>query len=251
MEHKDLHAIYPISWIYESPVFRDFMNASLSKGDDHFYIADFASGEYDRVPSYFVRELPRLLKEDIDPSKKICVYCTDLHALRLDSLLGKLEEEDILANVRVVKATLEKMDEEATLRPAMIDFLDGDPETISWLDEFLIGEQRFPPECFDIGILNNDVVGYMHEYYKDYSDARIGLQKVRKLIREKGLLVVTMPCSLYVVDNVAVLEEVGFKYLQGVDVNLSTGEKTFLEKTVLLDQLSNLGHYTFLIFSRT
>ncbi len=226
------------------------MNISLSEGDDNFYIADFASGEYDRVPSVFVRELPKLLKEDIDPSRKICVYCTDLHALRLDSLLGKLEEEDILDNVRVVQATLEKMDEVANLRPAMIEFLDSKPETISWLDDFLIGEQRFPPECFDIGILNNDIVGYMHEYYKDYSDAKIGLQKVRKLIREKGLLVVTMPCSLYVVDNVAVLEDVGFKYLQGVDVNLSTGEKTFLEKNILLDQLSNLGHYTFLIFSR-
>ena len=251
MEHKNLHSIYPISWIYESPVFRDFMKTSLSKDDGHFYIADFASGEYDRVPSYFVREFPQLLKEDVNPSKKICVYCTDLHALRLDSLLGKLEEEKILDSVRVVQATLEKMDEEATLRTAMIEFLDSNPESVSWLDDFLIGEHRFPPDCFDIGILNNDIIGYMHEYYKDYSDARIGLQKVRKLIRDKGLLVVTMPCSLYVVDNVALLEEVGFKYLQGVDVNLSTGEKTFLEKNVLLDQLSNLGHYTFLIFSRT
>ena len=251
MEHKALHSIYPISWIYESPVVRNFLNESLSEGDDCFYIADFASGEYDRVPSFFIRELPKLMKEDIEPSKKMCVYCTDIHALRLDSLLGKLEEEDILDNVRVVQATLEKMDEEATLRPAMIEFLDSNPESISWLDDFLIGEHRFPPECFDIGILNNDIVGYMHEYYKDYSDARIGLQKVRKLIREKGLLIVTMPCSLYVVDNVAVLEEVGFKFLQGVDVNLSTGEKTFLEKTVPLDQLSNLGHYTFLIFSKT
>ena len=107
------------------------MNRSLSEGDDYFYIADFASGEYDRVPSFFVRELPKLLKDDIDSSKKFRVYCTDLHSLRLDSLLGKLEEEDILDNVRVVQATLERMDEEATLRPAMIDFLDSNPETIS------------------------------------------------------------------------------------------------------------------------
>jgi len=245
-----LHSIYPISWIAESPVFRNFMTMSLSEGDGYFYIADFASGEYDRVPSFFVRELPKLLKEDNVLSERVCVYCTDLHALRLDSLLGKLEEEDMLDNARVVQASLEKMDEEATLRPAMIEFLDSNPETISWLDDFLIGEQRFPPECFDIGVLNNDIVGYMHEYYKDYSDAKIGLQKVRKVICKEGLLVVTMPCSLYVVDNVTVLEEIGFKFLQGVDVNLSTGEKTFLEKNVLLDQLSNLGHYTFLVFSR-
>ncbi len=183
MDHKNLHSIYPISWIIESPVFTDFMTMSLSEGDDYFYIADFASGEYDRVPSFFVRELPKLLNEDNIPSKRICVYCTDLHALRLDSLLGKLEEEDMLDNVRIVQATLEKMDEEATMRPAMTDFLDSNPETISWLDDFLIGEKRFPPECFDIGILNNDIVGYMHEYYKDYSDATIGIQKVRKLIR--------------------------------------------------------------------
>ncbi|MCK5389198.1 MAG: hypothetical protein KAJ36_01830, partial [Candidatus Thorarchaeota archaeon] len=190
------------------------------------------------------------LKDDIDPPKKICVYCTDLHALRLDSLLGKLEEEDMLDNVRVVQAALEKMDEEATLRPAMIDFLDSNPETISWLDDFLIGEQRFPPECFDIGVLNNDIVGYMHEYYKEYSDALIGLQKVQRLIRNNGLLVVTMPCSLYIVDNVAVLEEIGFKYLQGVDIKLSSGEKTYLEKNAKPASLSRLGHYTFLIFTK-
>lgn len=251
MEHKDLHSIYPISWIYESPAFRNFMNKSLSESDDYFYIADFASGEYDRVPSFFIRELPKLLKHDKEPSRKMCVYCTDLHALRLDSLLGKLEEEGMLDNVRVVQAALEKMDEEAILRPAMVEFLDSNPETISQLDDFLIGEQRFPPECFDIGILNNDIVGYMHEYYKDYSDAKIGLQKVRKLIRENGLLVVTMPSSLYVVDNVAILEEIGFKYLQGVDVSLSTCEKTFLEKDTKPENMSRLGHYTFLIFSRT
>lgn len=226
------------------------MNTSLSERDDYFYIADFASGEYDRVPSFFVRELPKLLKDDIGPSKKTYVYCTDLHALRLDSLLGKLEEEGMLDNVRVVQAALEKMDEEATLRPAMIDFLNSNPETISWLDDFLIREQRFPPECFDIGILNNDIVGYMQEYYKDYSDAKKGLQKVQKLVRKDGFLVVTMPCSLYVVDNVALLEEIGFKYLQGVDVNLSTGKKTFLEKDVKPADLSRLGHYTFLIFTR-
>ena len=49
MEHKNLQTIYPISWIYESPVFRGLLNRSLSEGDDYFYIADFASGEYDKI----------------------------------------------------------------------------------------------------------------------------------------------------------------------------------------------------------
>jgi len=250
MERKDLHSIYPISWILESPTFLDFMQRSLSDDDDYFYIADFASGEHDRVPSFFVKEIPKLLKHKNNFSKRIVTYCTDLHALRLDSLMGKLEEENLLDKVRVVQAPLEKMDETANLRPGMSEFLDQNPESVSWLDDFLIGEQRFPPECFDIGILNNDIVGYMHEYYKEYSDAKVGLQKVHRLIRRNGMLIVTMPCSLYVVDNVSILENIGFEYLEGVDVNLTSGEKTFFEKEFKPENMSRLGHYTFLIFSK-
>ncbi len=90
----------------------------------------------------------------------------------------------------------------------------------------------------------------MQEYYKDYSDSIIGLKKIQRLVRENGLLVVTKPCSLYVIDNIAVLEKIGFKYLQGVDINLSSGEKTYLEKNVKPASLSRLGHYSFLIFTK-
>jgi len=142
------------------------------------------------------------------------------------------------------------MDVEANLRTLNLDYIKEHPDVATWLDDFLIGEQRFPTECFDVGILNTDIVGYLHEYYTEYSDAEKGFSKVWSMIRSGGLLVVTMPCMLYKVDNISVLEKIGFEFQQGIDITLSTGEKTFLEKNVLLDQLSNLGHYTFLIFSR-
>ncbi len=107
-----MYNIYPIAWIAKSPAFLDFVSSATSEKE--FLVADFASGEHDRVPSFFVNLLP-----EISPSvpKRTAVYCTDLHAIRLDSLMGKLEESALLKNVRVVHAKLETMDEEANLRP--------------------------------------------------------------------------------------------------------------------------------------
>ncbi|MFW9961230.1 MAG: hypothetical protein ACFFDV_09435, partial [Candidatus Thorarchaeota archaeon] len=161
---------------------------------------------------------------------------------------GNLEESGLLERARVVLAKLESMDQEAFLRPSMIDYIEEHLESAIWLDDFLMGENRFPPDCFDLGILNNDVIGYLHEYYKSYSDAQLGVQKVLKLIRKDGLLIVTMPCSLYPIDNIAVLEKVGFAFLEGVDVDLSTEEITTLNEEAKPETMSRLGHYTALFF---
>jgi len=247
MNDKNLRNVYPISWITESSEFVEFIERSLSTSEDDMLIADFASGEYDRVPTYFTRELPKVIKS-ASKVRRIVTYCTDIHGLRLDSLYSKLEEEGSLSQVRVVQAALETMDISAKLVSENLDYVNNNPDIINWLDDFLIGEQCFPPEVFDIGILNNDVIGYMHEYYTEYSDAEKGLQKVYKLIRNDGLLIVTMPCLQYKIDNISVLKNIGFTYLAGLDITSSTGEKTILEKNVRLDALSNLGHYTFFIF---
>ncbi|MFW9958763.1 MAG: hypothetical protein ACFFCT_11890 [Candidatus Odinarchaeota archaeon] len=225
------------------------MRDSLSRGTDEFLIADFASGEHDRVPSFFIQILPELLC-DVNVARESFVYSIDLHSLRLDSLLGNLEESGLLERARVVQAKLESMDQEASLRPSMIDFIEEHLETAIWLDDFLIGENRFPPDCFDLGILNNDVIGYMHEYYKSYSDAQLGVQKVFNLIRKNGLLVVTMPCSLYVVDNISVLENTGFEYVEGIDIDLKNEHITSIEPNSNPETFSRLGHYTFLVFRK-
>lgn len=248
MEDKDLRNVYPISWITESNCFNEFIGRSLFTSQDDLLVADFASGEYDRVPTFFTRELPKLVKPS-SVLRKIVVYCIDIHALRLDSLYDKLGEEGSLSQVRVVQAALETLDTSANMQSENLDYINNNPEIANWLDDFLIGEKKFPPECFDIGILNNDVIGYMYEYYTEYSDAEKGLHKIRKLIRSNGLLIVTMPCLQYKIDNISVLEQIGFTFLEGLDITISTGEQTSLEKKVRLDEMSKLGHYTFLLFS--
>ncbi len=247
MKDKDLRKVYPISWITESSRFNELITGSLISSEDDLLLADFASGEYDRVPTFFSKELPKLLPSSLK-MRRIVVYCTDIHALRLDSLYSKLEEEGSLSKVRIIKAALETMDTNATMQSENQDFINNHPEVANWLDDFLIGEQCFPSECFDIGILNNDVIGYLYEYYTEYSDAEKGLQKIWKVIRPSGLLIVTMPCLQYKVDNITILEKVGFTFLEGMDITLSTGGQKLLKKTVGLDELSNLGHYTFFLF---
>jgi len=242
---EDIYNIYPIAWISKSQVFLDYVSSVGS--EEVFLVADFASGEYDRVPTFFVNLLPELNQSG--PARTV-VYCTDLHALRLDSLMGKLEESDLLNEVRVVHAKLETMDDDAIFRPDMIAHLESNSDAMIRLDRHLIEKKFIPKESFDIGILNNDVVGYLHEYYKEYSDVALSLQKVYKVLKKGALLVVTKPCSLYLVDNVKVLESLGFKYLDGKDIDLSDGSITALERHTEPHSMSRLGHYTFLIFVR-
>jgi hypothetical protein len=249
MDNKNLHNIYPISWVLESPYFIQSIQDWKLHSEDDLLVADFACGEHDRIPTFFTKELPRIIKHS-NSERRIVVFCTDIHALRLDSLLGKLEEDELLDNVRVVHAALEKMDSNANLQPLNLNYILEKPDIATWLDDFLIGEQRFPSECFDIGVLNTDVVGYLYEYYKESTDATVGLRKVWNLIRSGGLLIVAMPCLQYRIDNVSVLEQIGFSFVEGFDITLSNGEKTLLSKSVQLEKLSNHGHYTFLIFSK-
>ena len=82
-----------------------------------------------------------------------------------------------------------------------------------------------------------------------HSDVILGLQKVRNSMRTGGLLIVTMPCSLYVLSNVAPLEKSGFEFLEGFDVELSTEQVTFLDKNAEPGTMSRLGHYTLLLFT--
>jgi len=217
------------------------------KSEKELLVADFASGEHDRVPSFFVNILPRMYSSSYN---RTIVYCTDVHPLRLDSLKGKLEESNLLDNVRVVHAKLETMDEEAYLRPDMIEYLERIPNITSSLDRHLTKYKYIPQETFDIGVLNNDIVGYLHEYYLENSDARLGLQKVHKTLKIGALLVVTMPCSLYIVDNIQVLESLGFEFVEGLDIQLSDGAITNLGRSTEPQTMSRLGHYTFLIFVR-
>ena len=107
-----------------------------------------------------------------------------------------------------------------------------------------------PQETFNVGILNNDVVGYLHEYYKEYSDAAVSLRKIHKVLKKGALLIVTKPCSLYVVDNVKVLESLGFRYLDGQDIDLTDGSVKALDRHTKPQLMSRLGHYTFLVFIR-
>ena len=161
-----LYAVYPIAWIERSQTFVDYM--ASSDPEKEFLVADFAAGEHDRVPTFFVNILPQFLS----CPKHMVVYCTDLHALRLDSLMGKLEDSAMLDNVRVVQAKLETMDLEAKFRPAMLEYLESRSDIMTKLDHHLVKNSAIPIQSFDIGVLNNDVVGYLHEYYTEYSSLK-------------------------------------------------------------------------------
>ena len=176
------------------------------------------------------------------PKTRTTVYSIDLHALRLDSLLGKLEESGLVDRTRVVQSNLEEMDSKAFLRPDLSEILLHRPGELTWLDGFLLKEKKIPDETFDIGVLNTDVVGYLFEYYTEYSDATVALKQVHRTIKKGGLLIVTNPCLQYTIDNVKVLEDTGFEFVEGLDVELSTKNIVKIDRETPPESMSRLNH---------
>jgi hypothetical protein len=245
MFDKETRMAYPISWITKSPVLMDYLRSSEFPESD-LLIADFASGEHDRVPSFFLRILRRAIEPK--PKRRWVVYSVDVHALRLDSLLGALEEERLLGDARVVLAGLERMRTKATMRPGELPFLLEHDSAQTWLDGILMSKEYIPAESFEIGVLNNDVIGYLHEYYKEYGQAAAAIEGIYEVMKDGGLLIATMPCELYPLDNVAALVEVGFSYVNGFDIDTSSGRTEVFQEKPAIGDLSRLGHYSFLVF---
>ena len=227
-----------------------------------FLMADFASGENDQIPMFFIKLLPRFLKEwagghetvterEGHGFKRLTTYSTDLHGLRLDGLLGLFEENEIHNRARGVHARLEAMTVEAAFRPSDVEYVQSHPEETTWLDDLIMNEGRLPEGCFQLGVLNNDVVGYLFEYYKTYTDAQHSLLTVRSTMQEGAMLIVTQPCSLYTVDNIDVLSSCGFEFVEGVDIELKTKTVAKLGPDHAIGSLSKLGHYSFLSFRAT
>jgi predicted SAM-dependent methyltransferase len=142
------------------------------------------------------------------------------------------------------------MEYKASFRPDLSEFLLQRSEELTWLDRSLLKENMIPDEAFDIGVLNTDVVGYLFEYYTEYSDATAALNQVHRTLKKGGLLVVTNPCLQYTIDNVKVLEEIGFDFSEGYDIDLSTNKIIDINRDTPPKSMSRLNHYSFLILSK-
>jgi SAM-dependent methyltransferase len=228
-----------------------FLNRQYAAAStDEFLVADFASGENDRIPNFIHRVLPDFLPHLDFSKRRTLTYSTDLHGLRLDSLFGLFQEQRIEDRARAVHARLESMAAEASFRQEQADYLRENQDGQTILDKRIIEEHRIGQKIFDLGFLNNDVIGYLFEYYNAYTDALTSLEEVHRTMKPGGLLIVTQPCSLYPVDNLDVLKRVGFSFLEGLDVELDTGKSSSVGESDALDALSRLGHYTFLVLKR-
>ncbi|MFX1369328.1 MAG: hypothetical protein ACFFAY_12090 [Promethearchaeota archaeon] len=243
--------LFPIAWIAQSQFVMEYLTSQIGTEciSDPFLIADFASGENDKIPNYVHRVLPNILApHEGSIGRPVFTYSTDLHGLRLDSLFHLFQEEGILHRARAVHARLETMDKEASFRQEQADYILNHGAERTELDKRLLSAKGIGEKAFHLGFLNNDVVGYMFEYYKAYTDALASLEVVRKTMRPRGVLLVTQPCSLYPVDNVEVLSSAGFSFIDGKDIDLKTGAVSSVGENTDLKTLSRRGHYTFFAF---
>jgi hypothetical protein len=240
-----------VSWICESQSVTEYLREQFSAADaEEFLVADFASGENDKIPNFIQRVLPDFIP-DLDFSvRRTITYSTDLHGMRLDSLYGLFQEQNLESRARAVHARLESMVTDAAFRQEQADYLNERQQEQTILDRRITEEQRIGEDAFDLGFLNNDVIGYLFEYYKAYTDALASLAAVQKTMKPGGLLIVTQPCSLYPVDNLDVLGRVGFAFLEGIDVELDSREVTPISEDAELDSLSRMGHYTYLVLEK-
>ncbi len=214
-------------------------------------VADFASGENNAVPTYFAQRSRQIknhteVRLDSWTAPQVTVYCIDSHALRLESLFHDLMENCNLFYARVVHCCLESMDQLARFPSMQEAYLIENCHLITNLDKIILNELRIPSACFDIGILNNDVVGYLSEYYR--GDVPACLTKIRQSIRNGGLVVVIQPCMLYRIDNIEFMEQAGFAFVEGYDLEIRTDKTQSLNHESRPDDMSRHGHATSLIF---
>ncbi|MHA1636458.1 MAG: hypothetical protein ACTSUB_00440 [Candidatus Thorarchaeota archaeon] len=255
----DLSTIYPIVWIEKSKIVMDFLyDRLMKKPAELIMVSDFGSGENEEIPLFFSNFFHDILedycvmtgKEKVNYkiTPQPAIYCLDINEMKLLSLLDKMEQENAIESVRVVSSKLETMDTEAHFPDYQQETIANRSIEMNWLDSYITENNRVP-ECFDIGVLNNDIIGYLSEYYTQYSDLEKCLSTIRKTMKQGGLLIVTAPRSLYQVDNIGVLEEAGFTFIEGVDIDLKSGEVQVLNEDIDQTKLGLLYHYAFLVFS--
>lgn len=246
------HPVWPIEWVFEFDEIIDYLKKIIlekSEGDDSdIFIGDFGAGRNEEIPLFFSNIFPSKLRDsEVQFNPNFTVYCTDLHTLRIEDLFSKLIEEEILETSRVVHAGLERMTESATFTSDQKEFIEG-IENPTWIDEYILRKSAFPASCLDIGIMNNDMIGYLAEYYQEYSNLQKAIEGVREVMDRQRLLIVTQPCSLYKVDNIEILERNGFSFIMGADIDKRSGKVMFVNRETPLKMLGELNHYTFLTF---
>ncbi len=239
----------PISVIERSEellrILQDQIKRFGEVGSD-IYLADFAAGENDEVPLYFHNLFSNAISNTTD-NGTLYIYCTDTHSLRIESLFDKLYSLGLTERTRVTAAKLETMIKKADFPSVQRDYFES-KKNRTRIDETILKEHRIPEATFHIGILNNDVIGYLYEYYTEYTDAEKSLQGIREAMHPEGLLMVTQPCMLYPIDNIEVLEAHRFHYITGFDFDLKHDGVSKIDRSAPIDSLSKLGHYTVLLF---
>ncbi|MHA1577190.1 MAG: hypothetical protein ACTSU3_07500 [Candidatus Thorarchaeota archaeon] len=256
------YELFPFGWIGKSEVVMNWILEQLSEvqkvQDSNLLVADFAAGQNEEIPLFFTQFFPAMLDEWIktNPSHEgftsdplpLATYCLDFHELRISYLFGLLEEENALDMNRVVFTKLESMDKHAVFPDFQKEVLPKRNETSFGIDQSILEKEQIPSECFNLGILNTDMIGYLFEYYKLQSDLVQCLSGIHKTMVPGGLLIVTQPCLFCYVDNIGVLEDAGFEFIESVDVDLKSGEVITLKKDVDQSALSRMDHYSFLVF---
>ncbi len=241
-----------IGWALEQGIVRDMIDGiDVNADGSELMVADFASGENNEVPAYFAQRCRRdghHGQEDHDCciTPPVTVYCIDSHPLRLESLFHRLLEDSAVFCARVVHSHLEMMDRSARFPTVQTEYLQENGHLMTDIDRVIQYELRLPPRSFDLGILNNDVVGYLSEYY--HRDVDLILEKIRLSVRDDGLLVVTQPCMLYRLDNISLLERAGLVFLEGYDLELRTNRAQQLTRDTRPEAMSHTGHFTSLVF---
>ncbi|KAJ3434697.1 hypothetical protein M0812_01818 [Anaeramoeba flamelloides] len=217
-----------------------------------FLIGDYGSGRNQEVPKFYLQVLDSVFQKEYPNLKKIesFCYCADLHPTRLFALFNTCSQEDILERTRLVISKLETMSKSAKILDVQKNQLQKQQEKQTWLDKALISTEKFPESCFDLGVLNNDMVGFLAEYYSSNSDLMESLEEVKKSIRTGGHLLVTSPNTLHKIDNIKVLEEVGFKFVSYSDYNIKSEEivNIFEKEDVPRGEDRKLDHFNFLFF---
>ncbi|KAJ5068570.1 hypothetical protein M0811_02512 [Anaeramoeba ignava] len=220
-------------------------------------IGDYGSGRNEEVPMFFsiwINEyFPEFSKNIETKEIKSYIYCIDLHQTRLLSLMNKLADASILSTSRMIFSKLEDLSTKAEILDTQIKLLKK--EDMNDLDLEIEKSKRIPENYFDIGVLNNDMIGFLYQYYTENSKPSNlikCLNEIRKSQKKDSLLITTGVGLLYKnIDYIKLLKEANFEFIELIDINIKDQDQLLVitkPEEFNLSKMSLLNHYSFAVF---
>ncbi len=196
-------------------------------------LADLGAGTNDEIVISLLDQAPQYFDK-----RQVIIYLVDRNPSWLSILSQKLPKYN--QKIVLIQADLEQLTIEARIIESTVQMYSQ--RNLIPTIQTLMQQNRFPPACMDLVVLNRDMIGWL-QFFKANTD-RV-LQETHKILKSDGLLVITQP-GLKCQHPHDLLENYGFTFVKRGVLQLDTG--TLIESPDPIFKDPKLREYIYLVY---